>query len=164
VARRGSRPPVACFSPKQLPFLARCTRRPGKSADDRHRPGHARLAHRPVRPKACRGTVHALLASAAKKFFNPVVDVDRDAAIPADRYRVQWVLTEIADEYRYSVMFARTAETFGAPSYPPPPSIVRLGKAFVKRFDASGGLVDFLCDDGLVGGPSELLRKRARMS
>ena len=34
----------------------------------------------------------------------------------------------------------------------------------MKRFDASGGLVDFLCDDGLVGGPSELLRKRARMS
>ena len=73
------------------------------------------------------------------------------------------MLTEIADECRYSVMFARTAETFGAPSCPPPPSILRLGKAFVKRFDASGGLVDVLRDAGLVGGPSELLRKRARM-
>jgi hypothetical protein len=105
-----------------------------------------------------------LLGSAAKKCCDPVVDVDRDAAIPADRYRVQWVLTEIADECRHSVMFARTAETFGVPSCQPPPPILRPGKAFVKRFDASGGLVDFLCDDGLVGGPSELLRKRARMS
>ena len=32
---------------------------------------------------------------------------------------VQWALTEIADECRHSVMFARTAETFGAPSYQP---------------------------------------------
>jgi hypothetical protein len=48
---------------------------------------------------------------------------------------VQWALTEIADECRHSVMFARTAEVFGAPSYQPPASILRLGKAFVKRFD-----------------------------
>ena len=42
---------------------------------------------------------------------------------------VQWALTEIADECRHSVMFARTAEKFGAPSYQPPASILRLGKA-----------------------------------
>jgi hypothetical protein len=48
---------------------------------------------------------------------------------------VQWALTEIADECRHSVMFARTAEKFGAPSYQPPPGILKLGKAFVARFD-----------------------------
>jgi hypothetical protein len=46
---------------------------------------------------------------------------------------VQWALTEIADECRHSVMFARTAQTFGAPSYQPPPSILKLGKAFAAR-------------------------------
>ncbi|WP_029430526.1 diiron oxygenase [Blastococcus sp. URHD0036] len=46
---------------------------------------------------------------------------------------VQWALTEIADECRHSVMFARTAQTFGAPSYQPPSSILRLGKAFAAR-------------------------------
>ncbi|MGY1743762.1 MULTISPECIES: AurF N-oxygenase family protein [unclassified Blastococcus] len=46
---------------------------------------------------------------------------------------VQWALTEVADECRHSVMFARTAQTFGAPSYQPPPSILRLGKAFAAR-------------------------------
>jgi hypothetical protein len=48
---------------------------------------------------------------------------------------VQWALTEIADECRHSVMFARTAQTFGAPSYQPPPSILRLGKAFAAKAD-----------------------------
>jgi hypothetical protein len=48
---------------------------------------------------------------------------------------VQWALTEIADECRHSVMFARTAQTFGAPSYQPPPSILRLGKAFAAQAD-----------------------------
>jgi hypothetical protein len=46
---------------------------------------------------------------------------------------VQWALTEIADECRHSVMFARTAQTFGAPSYQPPPSILRLGKAYAAK-------------------------------
>jgi hypothetical protein len=46
---------------------------------------------------------------------------------------VQWALTEIADECRHSVMFARTAEKFGAPSYQPPPGILTLGKAFAAK-------------------------------
>jgi hypothetical protein len=46
---------------------------------------------------------------------------------------VQWALTEIADECRHSVMFARTAQTFGAPSYQPPPAIQRLGKAYAAK-------------------------------
>lgn len=135
-----------------------------------------------------------LLGSAAKRSYDPTVDVDWSAPIPEDLYglspewsslygtplweglteqqritltiheycsisgvgiwfegllmqlvlkdvygddpsqpHVQWALTEIADECRHSVMFARTAQTFGAPSYQPPPSILRLGKAFVAR-------------------------------
>jgi hypothetical protein len=135
-----------------------------------------------------------LLGSAAKKSYDPTVDVDWSAPIPDDLYglspewsslygtplweglteqqrvtltiheycsisgvgiwfecllmqlilkdvygddpsqpHVQWALTEIADECRHSVMFARTAQTFGAPSYQPPPSILRLGKAFAAR-------------------------------
>jgi hypothetical protein len=137
-----------------------------------------------------------LLGSAAKKSYDPVVDIDWAAPVPTHLYglspewstlygtplwdsltedqrvtltvheycsisgvgiwfegllmqlvlkdiygedpaqpHVQWALTEIADECRHSVMFARTAQTFGAPSYQPPTSILRLGKAFVKRFD-----------------------------
>jgi hypothetical protein len=137
-----------------------------------------------------------LLGSAAKRSYDPVVDIDWAAPIPDDLYglspewsmlygtplwdrlsddqrvtltiheycsisgvgiwfecllmqlvlkdvygddpaqpHVQWALTEIADECRHSVMFARTAETFGAPSYQPPASILRLGKAFVARAD-----------------------------
>src|SRR5215204_1425687 len=135
-----------------------------------------------------------LLGSAAKKSYDPLVDIDWDAPIPEHLYglspewsslygtelweglseeqrvtltvheycsisgvgiwfecllmqlilrdvygddpaqpHVQWALTEIADECRHSVMFARTAEKFGAPSYQPPPSILRLGKAFAAR-------------------------------
>src|SRR5215204_6748377 len=135
-----------------------------------------------------------LLGSAAKKSYDPVVDIDWAAPIPDDLYglspewstlfgtpmwktlsesqrvtltiheycsisgvgiwfecllmqlvlkdiygedpaqpHVQWALTEIADECRHSVMFARTAEKFGAPSYQPPPGILTLGKAFAAK-------------------------------
>jgi hypothetical protein len=135
-----------------------------------------------------------LLGSAAKKSYDPVVDIDWAAPIPAGLYglspewstlygtpmwkslseeqrvtltiheycsisgvgiwfecllmqlvlrdiygedptqpHVQWALTEIADDCRHSVMFARTAQRFGAPSYQPPPSILRLGKAFAAK-------------------------------
>ena len=137
-----------------------------------------------------------LLGSAAKKSYDPVVDIDWAAPLPTHLYglspewstlygtplwssltepervrltiheycsisgvgiwfehllmqlvlrdiygddpaqpHVQWALTEIADECRHSVMFARTAQTFGAPSYQPPPSILRLGKAFAAKAD-----------------------------
>jgi hypothetical protein len=135
-----------------------------------------------------------LLRSAAKKSYDPVVDIDWDAPIPHDLYglspewsslfgtplwddlteeqrvtltiheycsisgvgiwfecllmqlvlrdiygddpaqpHVQWALTEIADECRHSVMFARTAQTFGAPSYQPRASILRLGRTFAAK-------------------------------
>ena len=63
---------------------------------------------------------------------------------------VQWALTEIADECRHSVMFARTAETFGAPSYQPPTSILRLGKAFVKRFDGPAAYAAILVAEEIL--------------
>jgi len=152
-----------------------------------------------------------LLRSAAKKSYDPVVDIDWDAPIPNDLYglspewstlygtpmwdglsedqrvtltiheycsisgvgiffecllmqlvlkdiygedpaqpHVQWALTEIADECRHSVMFARTAETFGAPSYQPPPSILRLGKAFVKRFDGPAAYAAILVAEEIL--------------
>ena len=42
----------------------------------------------------------------------------------------QWVLTEIADECRHSLMFARGAAKLGAPSYKPPRAVMELGRAF----------------------------------
>ena len=152
-----------------------------------------------------------LLGSAAKKSYDPVVDIDWDAPIPDHLYglspewsslygtelweglseeqrvtltvheycsisgvgiwfecllmqlilrdvygddpaqpHVQWALTEIADECRHSVMFARTAETFGAPSYQPPASILRLGKAFVKRFDGPAAYAAILVAEEIL--------------
>jgi hypothetical protein len=152
-----------------------------------------------------------LLGSAAKKSYDPVVDIDWAAPIPDDLYglspewstlygtpmwdglsrdqqvtltiheycsisgvgiwfecllmqlvlkdiygndpaqpHVQWALTEIADECRHSVMFARTAEKFGAPSYQPPPSILRLGKAFVSRFDGPAAYAAILVAEEIL--------------
>src|SRR4051812_30003851 len=152
-----------------------------------------------------------LLGSAAKKSYDPVVDIDWAAPIPDDLYglspewstlygtslwdrlsedqrvtltiheycsisgvgiwfecllmqlvlrdiygedpaqpHVQWALTEIADECRHSVMFARTAETFGAPSYQPPPSILRLGTAFAARADGPSAYAAILVAEEIL--------------
>lgn len=48
-------------------------------------------------------------------------------ADPTSRH-VQYALTEIADECRHSVMFARYVERTGAPAYGPPRMVHRLGK------------------------------------
>ncbi|PRY39575.1 AurF N-oxygenase family protein [Umezawaea tangerina] len=42
----------------------------------------------------------------------------------------QWALTEIADECRHSVMFARGAAKLGAPAYRPRRLVVELGRVF----------------------------------
>ncbi|WP_181779620.1 AurF N-oxygenase family protein [Pseudonocardia pini] len=42
----------------------------------------------------------------------------------------QWALTEIADECRHSIMFARGAAKLGAPAYRPRRAAVELGRAF----------------------------------
>lgn len=152
-----------------------------------------------------------LLGSAAKKSYDPVVDIDWDAPIPEHLYglspewsslygtplweglseeqrvtltvheycsisgvgiwfecllmqlvlrdiygddpaqpHVQWALTEIADECRHSVMFARTAETFGAPSYQPPTSILRLGKAFAAKGDGPAAYAAILVAEEIL--------------
>jgi len=165
-----------------------------------------------IKPRVDRQDLSArLLGSAAKKSYDPVVDIDWAAPIPADLYglspewstlygtplwnsmtedqritltiheycsisgvgiwfegllmqlvlkdiygedpaqpHVQWALTEIADECRHSVMFARTAEKFGAPSYQPPASILRLGKAFVKRFDGPAAYAAILVAEEIL--------------
>jgi hypothetical protein len=43
---------------------------------------------------------------------------------------VQWALTEIAEECRHSIMFARGAQKLGAPAYRPNRFAVELGRAF----------------------------------
>jgi len=43
---------------------------------------------------------------------------------------VQWALTEIADECRHSIMFARGAKKLGAPAYRPHRYAVELGRLF----------------------------------
>lgn len=152
-----------------------------------------------------------LLGSAAKKSYDPVVDIDWDAPIPEHLYGLspewsslygtplweglseeqrvtltvheycsisgvgiwfecllmqlmlrdiagddpalphfQWALTEIADECRHSVMFARTAQTFGAPSYQPPKRIQRLGKAFAAKGDGPAAYAAILVAEEIL--------------
>ncbi|MDI3404956.1 AurF N-oxygenase family protein [Streptomyces cavernicola] len=54
---------------------------------------------------------------------------DMYAKDPTDA-RFQWALTEIADECRHSIMFARGAKKLGAPAYRPKRAVVELGRAF----------------------------------
>ncbi|MFF2503786.1 diiron oxygenase [Streptomyces sp. NPDC058067] len=42
----------------------------------------------------------------------------------------QWALTEVAEECRHSIMFARGAEKLGAPAYRPHRLVIELGRAF----------------------------------
>ena len=44
--------------------------------------------------------------------------------------RAQYALTEVGDECRHSVMFARAIERCGVPAYGPSPHVHRLGRAF----------------------------------
>jgi hypothetical protein len=167
--------------------------------------------HSAKRPVDRQALSTRLLGSAAKKSYDPVVDIDWAAPIPCDLYglspewstlygtplwdslteeqrvtltiheycsisgvgiwfecllmqlvlkdvygedpaqpHVQWALTEIADECRHSVMFARTAEKFGAPSYQPQASILRLGKAFVARADGPAAYAAILVAEEIL--------------
>ncbi len=51
---------------------------------------------------------------------------DDDPSLP----HVQFALTEIGDECRHSVMFARMAAAYGCPAYGPSPGARRLGRLF----------------------------------
>jgi hypothetical protein len=171
-------------------------------------PAAARPAPRPVDREAISAR---LLRSAAKKSYDPVVDIDWEAPIPPDLYglspewsslygtplwdglteeqritltiheycsisgvgiwfecllmqlllrdvygddpaqpHVQWALTEIADECRHSVMFARTDQTFGAPSYQPPAKILALGRAFAARGDGPAAYAAILVAEEIL--------------
>jgi hypothetical protein len=63
---------------------------------------------------------------------------------------VQWALTEIADECRHSVMFARTAQKLGVPSYQPPPSILKLGKVFAAKGDGASAYAAILVAEEIL--------------
>lgn len=52
---------------------------------------------------------------------------DMYAKDPTDP-RFQWALTEVADECRHSIMFARGAAKLGAPAYRPRRAVVELGR------------------------------------
>jgi hypothetical protein len=146
---------------------------------------------RALRPTDRNQIANRLLASSAKASYDPLVEIDWEAPLPADLYgmspewsslygtplwdrlseadrvtltkhefasisgvgiwfemllmhlvlrdiydqdpatpHVQYALTEIADECRHSVMFARAAEKFGAPSYGPSRTVHNLGRLF----------------------------------
>jgi hypothetical protein len=152
-----------------------------------------------------------LLGSAAKKSYDPVVDIDWDAPTPPGLFglspewsslygtplwdemsedqritltiheicsisgvgiwfecllmqlvlrdiygddpaqpHVQWALTEIADECRHSVMFARSAEKLGVPSYQPPPQILTLGKIFAAKGDGASAYAAILVAEEIL--------------
>jgi hypothetical protein len=152
-----------------------------------------------------------LLGSAAKRSYDPVVDIDWDAPTPRDLYglspewsslygtpmweqlsedervtlttheicsisgvgiwfecllmqlvlrdvygedpaqpHVQWALTEIADECRHSVMFARTAQKLGVPSYQPPAKILALGRAFAATGDGPAAYAAILVAEEIL--------------
>jgi hypothetical protein len=63
---------------------------------------------------------------------------------------VQWALTEIADECRHSVMFARTAQKLGVPSYQPPPAILRLGRVFAATGDGPSAYAAILVAEEIL--------------
>jgi hypothetical protein len=63
---------------------------------------------------------------------------------------VQWAVTEIADEWRHSVMLARTAAKFGGPSYQPPPSILRLGRIFAAKGDGPSAYAAILVAEEIL--------------
>jgi hypothetical protein len=66
------------------------------------------------------------------------------------RRHIQYALVEIADECRHSVMFARTAEKLGVPSYQPPPAILRLGKMFAAKGDGASAYAAILVAEEIL--------------
>jgi hypothetical protein len=63
---------------------------------------------------------------------------------------VQWALTEIADECRHTVMFARTAQKLGVPSYQPPAKILALGRAFAATGDGPAAYAAILVAEEIL--------------
>ncbi|MFD9664554.1 diiron oxygenase [Rhodococcus sp. NPDC059968] len=156
-------------------------------------------------------TAQRLLASSARKSYDPMVEVDWEAPIPDDKFgltpewstlygtalwdempqeqkieltkheaasvssvglwfeillmqmllrdvygrdkhsrHVQFALTEVADECRHSVMFARAGERFGMPSYGPHPVIHKLGRIWGGFFKGANAYASVMAAEEIL--------------
>ncbi|TQF69043.1 diiron oxygenase [Rhodococcus spelaei] len=156
-------------------------------------------------------TARRLLASSARKSYDPMIEVDWEAPVPADKFgltpewstlygtklwdemtleqkveltkheaasvssvglwfeillmqmllrdvygrdkhsrHVQFALTEVADECRHSVMFARAGERFGMPSYGPHPVIHKLGRIWGNFFRGANAYASVMAAEEIL--------------
>ncbi|WP_072689051.1 AurF N-oxygenase family protein [Rhodococcus marinonascens] len=156
-------------------------------------------------------TATRLLASPARKSYDPMVEVDWEAPIPDDKFgltpewstlygtalweemtdeqkveptkheaasissvglwfeillmqmllrdvygrdkhsrHVQFALTEVADECRHSVMFARAGERLGMPSYGPHPMIHKLGRIWGGFFKGANAYASVMAAEEIL--------------
>ncbi|MGW0019797.1 AurF N-oxygenase family protein [Rhodococcus sp. NPDC003382] len=156
-------------------------------------------------------TARRLLASVARKSYDPMIEVDWEAPIPEDKYgmtpewstlygtalwdemteeqrieltkheaasvssvglwfeillmqmllrdvynrnkhsrHVQFALTEVADECRHSVMFARAGERLGMPGYGPAPYIHRLGRLWGGFFRGANAYASVMAAEEIL--------------
>jgi hypothetical protein len=156
-------------------------------------------------------TARRLLASSARKSYDPVIEVDWDAPIPDDKFgmtpewstlygtalwdeltdeqridltkheaasvsgvglwfevllmqmllrdvydrdkhssHVQFALTEVADECRHSVMFARAGERLGMPGYGPPKYIHQLGRLWGHYFRGANAYASVMAAEEIL--------------
>ncbi|MFG1782245.1 diiron oxygenase [Rhodococcus oryzae] len=156
-------------------------------------------------------TAKRLLASSARKSYDPMIEVDWEAPVPDDKYgltpewstlygtalweemtleqkveltkheaasvssvglwfeillmqmllrdvygrdkhsrHVQFALTEVADECRHSVMFARAGERFGMPSYGPHPVIHKLGRIWGGFFKGANAYASVMAAEEIL--------------
>jgi len=156
-------------------------------------------------------TARRLLASSARKSYDPMVEVDWEAPLPADKFgltpewstlygtalwdemtdeqkieltkheaasvssvglwfeillmqmllrdvygrdkhsrHVQFALTEVADECRHSVMFARAGERFGMPDYGPIPFIHKAGRLWGGLFRGANAYASVMAAEEIL--------------
>ncbi|MDI9948431.1 diiron oxygenase [Rhodococcus sp. IEGM 1305] len=156
-------------------------------------------------------TAQRLLASSARKSYDPMVEVDWEAPIPDDKFgltpewstlygtalwdemteeqkieltkheaasvssvglwfeillmqmllrdvygrdkhsrHVQFALTEVADECRHSVMFARAGERLNMPSYGPHPAIHKLGRIWGGLFRGANAYASVMAAEEIL--------------
>jgi hypothetical protein len=88
-------------------------------------PQRAELTRQESASVACTGIWFELILQ--QMMLRDMYTVDRTSA------EFQWALTEIADECRHSIMFARGAAKLNAPAYLPSSRVLRLGH-FYKTF------------------------------
>lgn len=69
-----------------------------------------------------------------------------------DKYsrHVQFALTEVADECRHSVMFARAGERLGMPNYGPHPAIHRLGRVWGHFFRGANAYASVMAAEEIL--------------